>query len=83
MKQREVTDENATTWVCVQAYSGGLGGEKTKDQAEKLTEDTDGKVPVVCTPDGGAQSIRLKLPKNWLEELNDDSLLRAISAAKD
>lgn len=78
MKQRDVTDNENTTWSCVQAYSG-LNGEAAR-QAAQLAEDEAGRIPVVCTPTGGAQSVRLELATNWLEHLSDDQLVDAIAA---
>ena len=40
----------------------------------------EGKVPVVCTPSGGARSVRLELAANWREALPDGELLTAIAA---
>jgi hypothetical protein len=81
MEQREVTDAEGTLWSCVQAYAGleGTNGKK----AAALSETKDHKVPVVCTPRGGAQSVRLELPVNWMEELEDDELLNTIKEAQD
>lgn len=77
MKEREITDSNDTSWSCVEAYSGGNG-----DHSEKAAALTEGDtVPVVCTPSGGAQSIRLQLPQNWLKALSDEELLNALQAA--
>lgn len=74
MKEREVTDQKGTSWSCVQAFSAGNGDNSAK--IAKLTEgDT---IPVVCTPSGGAQSIRLQLPQDWLEGFSDDELLEAL-----
>ena len=56
-----------TTWSCVAALATAAG---------------DGKVPVVCTPSGGARSVRLELAGNWREELSDGELLAAIAAAR-
>ncbi|GAA4424025.1 hypothetical protein GCM10023188_03360 [Pontibacter saemangeumensis] len=64
----------------MQAYSG-LEGKKG-DKAAALSENGNGQVPVVCTPGGGAQSVRLELPKNWLEETTDEELLAGISEAQ-
>ena len=80
MKQREVTDEEGTTWVCVQAYTA-TGGEKAK-KANELTETEKNNVPVVCTPNGGAQTVRLKLPTDWMNELTNEEVLSKIGAAK-
>ncbi|MFD2247760.1 hypothetical protein [Pontibacter ruber] len=80
MIQREVTDKENTTWTCAQAYSGLEGKEGEK--AAELAENKDGKVPVVCTPSGGAQSVRLELDSNWNEQLSDEELVQAIEAAQ-
>jgi hypothetical protein len=77
MTQREVTDTNNTRWTCVQALAGTGNeelAEKAKDQAP------DGKVPVVCTPTGGAQSVRIELPENWLN-MDDQQLVQQIEQA--
>lgn len=80
MEQREVIDQEGTTWTCVQAYAGlnGKNGEK----ATQLSETSDHKVPVVCTPSGGAQSVRLELRQDWLEQLSDNKLLAGILQAQ-
>ena len=80
MTQREVQDENNTTWTCVQALSG-LSGEAGKEAAERIESD-EGTVPVVCTPSGGEQSVRIELPKDWSERMSDDDLLSAIARAR-
>ena len=79
MKQREVTDKEKIRWTCVQAYAG-LDG-KVSEETEQLSENTDGTVTVVCTPSGGAQTVRLQLSKDWEEKLPDDDLAKAIEAA--
>lgn len=80
MEQREVTDQEGTTWTCVQAFAGvkGENGEKAK----KLSEDENHQVPVVCTPRGGAQSVRLELSTDWLEKIKDEELIQAIGKAQ-
>jgi hypothetical protein len=80
MTQREVQDQENTKWVCVQAYAGGE--QALAEKAAELAENSNGKVPVVCTPAGGAQSVRLELPKDWLEEMKDEELLQEIAAAQ-
>lgn len=79
MKQREVTDTQNTKWTCVQAYSGMDG--KVSDKIEELSENDEGQVPVICTPTGGAQSVRLELSKDW-ETIPEGELLSAIEAAQ-
>jgi hypothetical protein len=75
MKQREISDQDNTIWNCVQAYSG----TDSKEMAEKVAElEANGTVAVVCTPNGGAQSVRLQLAPDWLEALTDVQLLQKI-----
>ncbi|MFD3000895.1 hypothetical protein ACFS7Z_11020 [Pontibacter toksunensis] len=81
MQQREVTDKNNTTWTCVQAY-GGLAKEAS-EKAAALAENDNGTIPVVCTPGGGAKSVRLALAKNWLEGTPDETLLAEIEAVQE
>lgn len=79
MKQREVTDSENTRWTCVQAFS--MIDEKSVEKVEALAEKEDGKVTVVCTPSGGAKTVRLQLSQNWEEEMNDEGLIEAIASA--
>ncbi len=81
MKQREVTDKENVKWTCVQAYSGMQ--EKLSEKAAEIIENGDGRIPVVCTPTGGAQSVRLELQNNWIEQLQDDELIDAIAKAQE
>jgi hypothetical protein len=81
MIQREVQDSENVTWSCVQALSG-LSGEAAEEAAERV-ESGEGTVPVVCTPSGGEQSIRVELPKRWAEKMSDEDLLAAISDARE
>lgn len=80
--EREVTDAEHTTWSCVQAFAGLGGGGAAADAAAERMADGDGKVAVVATPRGGAQSVRLELPRGWHEQLSDDDLVRAITDAR-
>jgi len=63
---REVTDADAIKWSCIEATAAG---------------DDDGAVAVVCTPSGGAQSVRLELPPDWAR-LPETELLAAIADAR-
>lgn len=81
MTQREVTDEKNTTWTCVQAYAGL--NKEASEKATELAENDNGTVPVVCTPNGGAQSVRPALPKSWFDTLSDEELLSEITAAQE
>ena len=80
MKQREVQDGENGRWVCVQALAG-VAGAAAEAAAERLESDA-GTVPVVCTPSGGAQSVRLELARGWEESVSDAELLGAIAAAR-
>ena len=80
MKQREVTDQHNTTWTCVQAYAGVESA--AAEQAMERSETDSGAVPVVCTPSGGAQTVRLELNKDWLDNLSDEELASVITAAQ-
>jgi hypothetical protein len=80
MKQREVTDSENTRWTCVQAFS--MAEKNTSEKVEALAETEDGKVTVVCTPSGGAQTVRLELNIGWEEQMTDESLTEAIAAAR-
>jgi hypothetical protein len=74
MKQREIR-EGRTTWQCVQAY-GGLENTSNK-KIEDLTINQ-GNVEVICTPSGGAQTLRIMLPSSWAEDASDEDLKMAI-----
>jgi hypothetical protein len=80
MKQREVQDAENVRWVCVQAMAGVDGA--AADAAEAHVENGDGTVPVVCTPSGGAESVRVTLASGWEDSASDDALLAAIAAAR-
>ena len=77
MKQRELSDKNGTRWTCVQAYEGP-GSEKAEDVEGQAT-DQNNKVAVVCTPTGGAKSVRLRLKENWIEDIPEKELLQKIT----
>lgn len=76
---REVTDRDNVTWSCMQAYAGLT--ESRRAEADAVLA-TDAVVAVVCTPGGGAQSVRVELPPNWREKLSDSKLLAAIERAR-
>ena len=63
---REVTDADEITWSCIEATAA---------------DDGKGAVGVVCTPSGGAQSVRLELPPEW-DKLPEADLLAAIAGAR-
>jgi hypothetical protein len=78
MKQREI-DAGGLKWTCVQALAGVTG--EAAAAAQRKLEAAD-HVPVVCTPSGEAQSVRLNLAPDWLEGMGDDELASAIKAAQ-
>lgn len=78
---REVTDDEGTTWECVQAYAGLEGGGENQELAE--VDGRENLLHVVCTPSGGAQTVRLQLHKGWEDKYSDEELLREIEAAQE
>ncbi|MFP2907258.1 hypothetical protein ACLESD_19860 [Pyxidicoccus sp. 3LFB2] len=75
---REVKDGEGITWSCIQAFSG-LGGAEEKEKAEAAKVDgARNRYHVVCTPSGGAKSVRVELPGDWEKNLSDEQLLQAI-----
>ena len=78
---REVTDDEGIVWSCIQAFAG-LGNDPEKAEAARVDGSSD-RVHVVCTPSGGAKSVRLDLPGDWDANLADEALLHAIHARLD
>jgi len=78
MKQREL-EVDGLTWSCVQALSG-VTGEAAAAAQRKMDEQT--QVPVVCTPRGAAQSVRLQLDPDWVDNASDEQLAKAITQAQ-
>ena len=77
---REVSGEDGTVWSCVEAYAG-LSDEGNTEAAARAA-DGDG-LAVVCTPSGGAKSVRLELPADWEQSLDDGQLLREIESRRE
>jgi len=73
---REVTDPDGIAWSCIQAFAG-LGNDAEKADAARIDAAKD-SYQVVCTPSGGAKSVRLELPGGWEDAMADDELLGAI-----
>ena len=73
---REVSDAEGITWTCIQAFAG-LGNDPEKADAARVGG-TRNQVHIVCTPSGGAKSVRLELSGDWETKVSDDDLLRAI-----
>jgi hypothetical protein len=76
--EREVTDADGITWTCVQAYTGLSDG--AQNDAAAQVKGTDDTYWVVCTPSGGAKSVRLKLQGEWETSYSDEALLGEIEA---
>ena len=72
---REITDEGGITWSCIQAFAG-LGNDPEKTEAARVSGSD--RLRVVCTPSGGAGSVRLELPEGWEAGIPDNDLLQAI-----
>ena len=73
---REVTDADGTTWSCVPAYSGLSADGEVPDAAR--VEGTEDRYWLVCTPSGGAQSVRVEVPADWDTAVSDEALLALI-----
>ena len=78
---REVTGGDGIVWSCVEAYAG-LSDEGGGEAAERAASG-DGKLVVVCTPSGGAKSVRLKLPAGWEQSFDDARLMREIESRRE
>ncbi len=78
---REVMDEEGTKWTCAQAYAG-LSDNGGDGQAARV-ESSDERYRVVCTPSGGAKTVRLELAADWEKSLGDKDLLREIESMRE
>ena len=79
---REITDEDGKAWTCIQAFAGldqDSDHGSTKAEAARVAGSED-RFHVVCTPSGGARSVRVELPGGWEDGVRDEELLRAIRA---
>jgi hypothetical protein len=76
---RDVTDPDGVTWSCVQAFAG-LGNDPSKVEAARVDGSPD-RLHVVCTPSGGARSVRIELAVDWEQSCVDEDILDAIRAA--
>ena len=74
--ERSIVDPDSTTWTCIQAYTG-LSEDNENEAAAKVKGEGD-TYWVVCTPSGGAQSVRLKLQGDWESSYSDEDLLKQI-----
>jgi hypothetical protein len=75
---REVSDSDGIVWTCIQAFSG-LGKDREKMDAARV-DGQDDLYDVVCTPSGGARSVRVQLPGDWETSASDRTLSDAIGA---
>ena len=75
--ERVVSDRNGITWTCIQAFTG-LSDQAEHQEAAQV-KGQDDTYWVVCTPSGGAQSVRLKLSGDWERAYSDEALLRKIA----
>ena len=73
MTTRTIRDADGTEWTLAEAL---VGTDEERDHG-----DDDGTVPVVATPSGGAQSVRLALAPDWAEH-DDGALATAVEAAE-
>ena len=73
MTTRTVRDSDDTEWTLAQAL---VGTDDERDHA-----DHDGTVPVVATPSGRRQSVRLALAPDWTSA-DEAELLSAIAQAR-
>ncbi|HEY9662057.1 MAG TPA: hypothetical protein V6C65_26685 [Allocoleopsis sp.] len=76
--ERVVSDGNGVTWTCIQAFTG-LSDQTENQEAAQVKGQAD-TYWVVCTPSGGAQSVRLKLAGDWETAYSDEALLHEIEA---
>ncbi|GAA6618856.1 hypothetical protein [Scytonema sp. NUACC26] len=74
---REVTDADGITWSCLQAYAGLSDSEE--NQAAARVNEARNTLWIVCTPSGGAKSVRLELPSEWETSYSDEALLGEIT----
>lgn len=73
---REVKDADGITWTCIQAYAG-LSDRANNRAAAQVNKQYD-TYWVVCTPSGGAMSVRLELQGEWETSYSDEAMLREI-----
>jgi hypothetical protein len=78
---REVTAPDGIKWTCIQAFSG-LGKDPEKIEAARVSGEADA-FQVVCTPSGGAKSVRIELPADWEQNIAEEELLHLIQTRLD
>jgi hypothetical protein len=72
---REITDKDSITWSCIQTFAG-LGNDPEKTDAARVNGSD--RLRVLCTPSGGAASVRLELLDGWEAGMPDSDLLQKI-----
>ena len=70
MTTREITTDDDVRWTLTEAL---VGTDAERDARA---------VPVVATPSGGEQTLRLALADGWADD-SEDALRRAVGAARD
>ncbi len=80
MTERTITNSDGTEWSFAQTLANAGDTHAEAKHSERETEDD--SVVVVATPRGGAQSVRLELPRDWAESM-DDEALSAMLTSKD
>jgi hypothetical protein len=78
---REITAPDGIKWTCIQAFSG-LGNNPEKTEAARVNGEADA-FQVVCTPSGGAKSVRIELPADWEQKISEEELLDMIQTRLD
>jgi hypothetical protein len=72
----EVTHSERIVWSCVEAYSALSEEPQHREKAQ--VKGSDDAYWVVCTPAGGAKSVRLQLQGDWENSCSDEALLSSI-----
>jgi hypothetical protein len=72
----EISDAEGRTWSCVQAVVG-FGNDPEKANTARMHGER-GRLDVVCTPNGGAKSVRIDLAGGWEEGMSDGGMLKAV-----
>jgi hypothetical protein len=73
MDIREVQTPDGTRWQCAEAMI-----KPADDKSSPSGREERDLVTVVCTPTGGAQSVRIELEVDWKASVPDEELSRAI-----
>jgi len=73
MDIKEIQTADGIRWQCAEAMI-----KPADDKSSPSGKDERDLVMVVCTPTGGAQSVRIELKTDWKESVPDEELARAI-----